>query len=110
MSAGDGISLSYKNTAKFLMVRNYLQVAVNPASLTTGTNTTGTVTVSCALGDFIIVAVPLDLQGMQLTAYVSAANTVTWVLNNVTAGTIDLANSTWTFVVLPIAEGQGVGI
>jgi hypothetical protein len=68
-------------------------VTWDPASLTAGTQTTTTVAVTgAALGDVVVVGFDKDLQGMQLTAYVSSANTVTVVLRNGTAGTLDLAS------------------
>lgn len=67
----------------------------NPASVAAGAQTTTTVTVTGAkLGDRVDVSFSLDLQGQQLTGYVSAANTVTAVLRNGTAGAIDLASGT----------------
>ena len=64
-------------------------------SVASGAQTTTTVTVTgAALGDLCLVSFSLDLQGMQLTAYVSSANTATVVLRNGTAGSIDLASGT----------------
>ncbi len=42
--------------------------------------------IGCSLG--------VDAAGMQVTAYVSAANVVTVVFNNITAGTVNLAETT----------------
>jgi hypothetical protein len=67
----------------------------DPPSLTTGTQTTTTITVNgAALGDPVSASFSADLQAIQLTAYVSAANTVTCIFRNGTAGTIDLASGT----------------
>jgi len=64
-------------------------------SVASGAQTTTTVTVTgAALGDLCLVSFSLDLQGMQLTSYVSSANTATVVLRNGTAGAIDLASGT----------------
>lgn len=69
--------------------------AYDPPSVAAGAQTTTTVTVTgAALGDTVAVGFSLDLQGMQLTGYVSAADTVTAVLRNGTAGAIDLASGT----------------
>lgn len=67
--------------------------AWNPPSLTNGTQATTTVTVAGATtGMSAQAAFSLDLQGLILYAYVSAANTVTVVLANFTGGTIDLGS------------------
>lgn len=67
----------------------------DPANLNAGTQTTTTITVTGAvLGDVVGVSFSQDLQGMQLTGYVSAADTVTVVLRNGTAGAINLASGT----------------
>ena len=65
-------------------------------SIAAGATTTTTITVTgAALGDFAVASAPVDLAGLVVTAYVSAANTVTVVLYNPTAGAIDLASGTW---------------
>ena len=75
----------------------------NPASLpalgfgqsTSTTTTTVTVTgASLTNSDLVLAGFSEDLQGMQLTGYVSAANTVTVVLNNPTGNVINLASGT----------------
>lgn len=67
----------------------------NPPSLTTGTQATTTVTCAGAiLGMSAQAAFSLDLQGITVTAYISASNTVTVVFYNGTAGTLDLASGT----------------
>lgn len=67
----------------------------NPASVANGAQATTTVTVTGAkLGDLVDVSFSLDLQAMQLTGHVSAANTVTVVLRNGTGGAIDLGSGT----------------
>ena len=73
----------------------------NPASVASGAQATTTVTVTgAALGDHAIASFSLDLAGAVLNAYVSAANTVTVVLSNMTAGAIDLASGTLSVRVL----------
>ncbi len=58
--------------------------------------TSSAITVTgAALGDFAIVAAPYDLQGLQATAYVSAANTVVIRLTNLTGAGVTLASGTW---------------
>lgn len=67
----------------------------NPPSLTTGSQTTTTVTVAgAALGDFVMPSFSVDLQAIELSAYVNAVDTVTCVFRNDTGGTIDLASGT----------------
>lgn len=64
-------------------------------SVANGVQATTTVTVTgAALGDYADASMGLDLQGMRLTAYVSAADTVTAVLRNDTGGAVDLASGT----------------
>jgi hypothetical protein len=58
-----------------------------------GVTTTVTVT-GAALGDFAMASLGVDLAGITVTAYVSAANTVSVRLQNESGGTIDLASTT----------------
>lgn len=63
---------------------------LNNASATANVTVTG-----AALGDFVeFVSVSRSLNGMSLTAHVSAANTVTLVMTNNTGGAVDLLSST----------------
>lgn len=67
----------------------------NPPNLVDGDGATTTVTVTgAALGDFAEASFSLDLQGITLTAWVSAANTVSVRFQNETGGTIDLGSGT----------------
>jgi hypothetical protein len=68
----------------------------DPGSIAAGAVETTTVTVTgAALGDAVTaVSLGVSLAGMTLTGYVSAADTVTVVLKNETAGAVDLASST----------------
>jgi hypothetical protein len=64
-------------------------------NLAAAATTTTTVTVTgAALGDLAIASLGVSLAGIMLTAYVSAADTVTVVLFNPTAGSIDLGSAT----------------
>jgi hypothetical protein len=67
----------------------------NPPSVAAAGTTTTTVTATgAALGDHVEASFSLSLQGMVLSAFVSAADTVTVVFFNPTAAAIDLANGT----------------
>jgi hypothetical protein len=66
---------------------------VDVASNIDAAGTTEAITVTgAALGDFVLVAHSLDCQGVTVTAYVSAANTVSIRYQNESAGTVDLAS------------------
>lgn len=67
----------------------------DPPSIAAGGTTTTTVTVTgAALGDYAVPSFSLTLSGLIMTAYVSAADTVTVALFNPTAGAIDLSSGT----------------
>lgn len=76
------------------------------ASLIDAAGATSTITVNgAALGDHVLsVSCSVDLQGITLTGYVSAANTVSFRLQNETGGPIDLASATYRAVVAPQAS------
>lgn len=72
--------------------------AINPASIAAQATTTATVGLALAnTGDRVEIQPQADLMGLQLTAYVSAAGTITYRLTNSTSAAIDLASATWTF-------------
>jgi len=63
------------------------------------------VVTGAALGDFVTaVSFSLDLTGLQLTAAVTATDTVTATLSNSTGGAVDLASGTVRVVVVPQAS------
>ena len=68
----------------------------DPPNLVDGDGATTTVTVTgAALGDLVdSVSFSLDLQGITVTGYVSAANTVSVRLQNESGGTLDLGSGT----------------
>lgn len=67
----------------------------DPASLADGAGATTTVTVTgAALGDLVLPSFSVDLAGVSVTAYVSAANTVSVRFQNESGGTVDLASGT----------------
>lgn len=74
---------------------------IDPASLVDGAGATASITVTgAALGDFVLVAAPYDLQDLTVTAYVQAANTVEVRIQNESGATIDLASGTWKALVI----------
>jgi hypothetical protein len=67
----------------------------DPGSLADGAGVTTTVTATgAALGDFALASFSLDLQGISVTAWVSAANTVSVRFQNESGGVLDLASGT----------------
>ena len=67
----------------------------DPGSLADGAGATTTVTATGAvLGDFALASFSLDLQGISVTAYVSAADTVSVRFQNESGGVLDLASGT----------------
>lgn len=74
----------------------------NPPSIAAAGQASTTVTVTGAvLGGHVTAAFSLDLQGVELSAYVSAADTVTCLFKNGTGGAVDLASGTLTCRVIP---------
>jgi len=75
---------------------------LNAGSLADGVGETDDVTVSgVALGDMVIGAsLGVDLVGLTVTGYVSAANTVKFRIQNESGSTVDLASSTMRLVVV----------
>lgn len=83
----------------------------DPASmLDGGTQTTTISVVGAKLGDFAFPSFSLSLQGIISTAYVSADNVVTVVLQNETGGTINLASGTLRVVVVSLANASLFGL
>jgi hypothetical protein len=81
--------------AKFLGRRIIVDVVSDPPSLVAGAAASASVTVPNAeAGDFAVASfTPMDA-GISITAQVTAANTVTVWLHNLSGGTIDLASGT----------------
>jgi uncharacterized membrane protein len=77
------------------------ETTYDPPNLVDGTGTTTTVTVAGAvLGDFAIASFSNDLQGITLTAFVSAAHTASVRFQNESGGALDLASGTLRALVL----------
>lgn len=81
---------------------NFIGSAVyDPPNLADGAGATTTVGVAGAvLGDFVIASFSLDLQGITLTSYVSAANVVSVRFQNESGGALDLASGTLSVKVI----------
>lgn len=77
------------------------QVTIDPPNIANGSGvTSANITVTgAAFGDFVDVAAPYSLQGLILTGYVSAADTVQVRLHNGTGGAVNLASGTWRVTV-----------
>ncbi len=76
----------------------------DPSSVAAGGTQSTTVTVSgAALGDFALASFSLDLSGLTLSSYVSATNTVTVVLTNLTGAAVNLSSGTLRVLVLKSA-------
>ena len=74
----------------------------DPGSVAAGGKVSTTITVlGAALQDFVLRSFSLDLQGLTLTADVTAADTVTVTLANLTGTAVDLASGTLRVAVLP---------
>lgn len=88
---------------EFLTYKGTLDVA----SLVDAAGATSTVTIpGAALGDMVVgISFGVDLQGMTVTAYVSAANTVAIRVQNEAAATIDLASTTIRILVGKVSAG-----
>ena len=72
----------------------------NPPSIGAGATTITTLTVAgAALGDIVTYSFSLSLDGLIMTAYVSAADTVTFVFQNPKATPVDLGNGTLRVIV-----------
>jgi len=75
---------------------------LNAGSLIDGAGETDDVTVAgVALGDMVIGAsLGVDLVGLTVTGYVSAANTVKFRVQNESGSTVDLASATMKIVIV----------
>ena len=79
----------------------YAEGTIDPPSLGDGTGTTRNITVQgVSLGDFALVSAPYSLQGVTVTAYVSANDTVAVLIQNESGGTVDLASGIWRSIVI----------
>lgn len=79
-----------------------VKATLNAGSLSDGAGETDDVTVpGVALGDMVLGAsLGVDLVGLTVTGYVSAANTVKFRVQNESGSTVDLASATLKIVVV----------
>lgn len=78
----------------------YASSGLDPGNIADGAGDTYPITVTGAnLGDAVEFSAPYDLQGITVTAWVSAVNTVSMRFQNETGGAIDLASGTYKFKV-----------
>lgn len=85
-------------------------LANDPADIVAAAELETTVTVTgAALGDMAIAAFDKDLQGLIISAFVSAANTVTVNLANPTVSGINLASGNFFVRVFPVAGNLPAG-
>lgn len=83
--------------ARYVQLGNILNASKtwDPPSLATGAQTTTTLTITgAAIGDFVLVSFSLSTAGLILRADITATDTATIVLLNMTGGTVDLASGT----------------
>lgn len=74
---------------------------IDPAGLADGAGATAAVAVTnAALGDYVLVGAPYDLQDHTVTGYVQAAGTVEVRIQNESGGSVNLASGTWKIKVL----------
>lgn len=78
-----------------------VKATLNAGSLADGAGETDDITVpGVALGDMVLGAsLGVDLVGLTVTGYVSAANTVKFRIQNESTATVDLASSTLKIVI-----------
>ena len=88
------------------MNQNYIGSATwNAGSIADGDEEAKEVTVTgAALGDFAVAALSIDIADLQLSADVTAADTVTCVLSNSTGSAVDLASATIYVLVISKQE------
>lgn len=75
--------------------------AWTPGTVPSGGSVSTTVTVNgAALGDFVLGSFSLSLAGLNISCYVSAANTITAVISNLTGAAVALGAGTLKILVL----------
>ena len=81
----------------------YATATYDPGSLVDGAGETsaGITVTGAALNDAVLVFPPYDLQGITVTGYVSAVDTVKIRVQNESTATVDLASGSWQVAVAP---------
>lgn len=76
-------------------------ITFDPPSLTTGNFavSSGITVTGAALGDYVELYPPYDMQGIMAQGVVSASNTIKISLTSCSGSTVDLASGTWGVVV-----------
>ncbi len=78
------------------------------ASLADGVGASQTMTIpGAALGDYCVASMSVDIVGMTLTCYISAANTATVRMQNESTATADLASGTLRIAVIKTRSTGG---
>jgi hypothetical protein len=100
---------SYKPGAGYAPIKGQFSAAVNPASMATTVGSTLDVTIPATckadIGDLVLAAPGISLQGLVYSAYVKTTGLITVSFQNVTGGTLDIASSTWNFLIIPQEAG-----
>jgi len=87
--------LANQSGSSFFDLFSAIKESYDPPDLAPAAYDTGTMTVKGAtFGCGVMIAFSDDLQGLHLSGYVSAADTVTYTLINHTAGNINLGSGT----------------
>jgi len=98
MAAASSVSIN-RSRAQFQGLFSEMwavKATIDGGSLVDGAGETNTITVTgVAVGDMVLgVALGVDVSGITVTGYVSAANTVSVRMQNESTGTLDLASTT----------------
>ncbi len=99
----NGIDSQKMNSKNLLGVLD-TKVNYDPSNIVSGSAITQNFTVAGArMKDFVLVSAPYDLQGIQITGYVSTTNIVTLALSNGSANAVNLgAGTAWIIKVIKL--------
>lgn|GEM_PF-6149001 len=110
ISGASGDELEVTGTAEIksslgLKLTGVTTATWDPASLADGAQESKDVAVTgAAVGDFVLVAAPVDVVDLLISAQVTAADTVTITIANETGGAVDLASGDWKVFVIPSSD------
>lgn len=106
------VTQSTKPTSGYAPIKGQFSAAVNPVSMATTVGSTLDVTIPATckadIGDYVLAAPGISLQGLVYSSYVKTTGLVTVSFQNVTGGTLDIASSTWNFLIIPGEAGSFV--